>query len=380
VGQPVSFSAILQNTLQGGVGAGIQTGLQEILPAGLANLAGELLGIGGWRSRLLPASFRGVPFFVLSHEMSFGRRGVVHEFPLRDVGATEDLGSAVRRYMVEGYLVGDNYDQVRDAFVAAIDTFGPATLVHPYLGTLTVQPLEGCSVREHRDQGRICTVRLVCVDAGNVATSRASTDTTAGVLGAVGGIQSALSSAFSSVVSFAGPGALLSSMTGGLQNLVGGALSGLSPSGLLGNITAGIPSLSGILQGLPSSVASGLTGNLSAILSNVPNAGATADAVSAAFSNISSAIVANPPTGADWSGGMAALANFQGSIAPIVANTTSALQQLTNATALTSLVQGNAVASMASIASQINFPSAAAAQAAGSQVLNAITTQIWGSP
>ncbi len=37
-----------------------------------------------WRDSLLPASFRGVGFFISSTAVPIGRKGQLHEFPQRD--------------------------------------------------------------------------------------------------------------------------------------------------------------------------------------------------------------------------------------------------------------------------------------------------------
>ena len=45
-----------------------------------------------WADRLHAASFRGVPFAVISGESQSGRRQAVHEYPMRDQVWVEDLG------------------------------------------------------------------------------------------------------------------------------------------------------------------------------------------------------------------------------------------------------------------------------------------------
>lgn len=94
------------------------------------------------------ASFRGVPFLVSSSERGGGRRIVRHEFPGRDAPAFDDLGRATRTYQVDGYVLGDDYLEQRDALLAALeDEGGPGELVHPYHGVRQVV-CTGLSVRE----------------------------------------------------------------------------------------------------------------------------------------------------------------------------------------------------------------------------------------
>lgn len=102
--------------------------------------------------RLVGASFRGVPFFVDTSEVSTGRRVVVHEFPLRDDPFVEDLGRRARKFRVDGYVIGDDYLTQRDALLAALETEGPGQLVHPYHGQKRAIA-ETASVRETRADG-----------------------------------------------------------------------------------------------------------------------------------------------------------------------------------------------------------------------------------
>ena len=52
----------------------------------------------------LTASFRGVPFFVESSDISAGRRTVTHQYPQRDEPFTEDLGRAAREYELSAFV------------------------------------------------------------------------------------------------------------------------------------------------------------------------------------------------------------------------------------------------------------------------------------
>lgn len=92
----------------------------------------------GWRDRMGPASFRGVPFFVETAEREGGRRTVLHEYPLRDKPFAEDMGRRARSFQVDGHVVGEDYLASRDALIAALEESGPGELVHPYYGTLRV--------------------------------------------------------------------------------------------------------------------------------------------------------------------------------------------------------------------------------------------------
>lgn len=92
-----------------------------------------------WKKELRPASFRGVPFYVDSSQYTGGRRVALHEFPDRDNAYPEDLGQVGKTWKVEGYVLGEDYLEKKQAIMDAADKFGPGELVHPYYGTLSVQ-------------------------------------------------------------------------------------------------------------------------------------------------------------------------------------------------------------------------------------------------
>jgi prophage DNA circulation protein len=69
---------------------------------------------------------------VESSTDKYGRRIVVHEFPLRDAPFIEDLGEKARTYDIEGYLSGGDWMDQRDALIAASTSGGLSTLVHPF--------------------------------------------------------------------------------------------------------------------------------------------------------------------------------------------------------------------------------------------------------
>lgn len=91
-----------------------------------------------WRDQLQPASFRGVPFHVRSADTEEGRRGVLHEYPLRDDPFVEDMGRKAGEFSLEAFVIGDDYFKARDALRDALKQPGSGELVHPTLGRLNV--------------------------------------------------------------------------------------------------------------------------------------------------------------------------------------------------------------------------------------------------
>lgn len=107
-----------------------------------------------WRESIKPASFRDVPFYVSGSETTGGRRTVKHTYPLRDVPFVEDMGLRPRTFNVEGFVFGDNYLELKNKLIGALETSGPGELRHPYFGDLRV----ACStfrVRETADEGGV---------------------------------------------------------------------------------------------------------------------------------------------------------------------------------------------------------------------------------
>jgi prophage DNA circulation protein len=108
---------------------------------------------GSWVSQLQPASWRGVRFWVRRSRIVAGRKTAEHEYPFRDVVWVEDLGKKGRRISFEGFVVGDNCYAQEQAMLAAMETAGAATLVHPSLGALQVTNV-GFTSAQDMDQGR----------------------------------------------------------------------------------------------------------------------------------------------------------------------------------------------------------------------------------
>ncbi|NBB51507.1 hypothetical protein GVN24_24790 [Rhizobium sp. CRIBSB] len=137
-----------------------------------------------WRTRRrATASFRGVAFEVDSHDHDFGRRTEVHEYALRDDPWVEDLGRLARRYSLDAYLIGPDYDLARAALIRALEAAGPGTLVHPWLGDLTVVNVNA-SLRESIRRGGEAGFRLDFVEAGQNLAPELGEDTQAVALDA----------------------------------------------------------------------------------------------------------------------------------------------------------------------------------------------------
>ncbi|MHA6305709.1 DNA circularization protein [Hafnia paralvei] len=122
-----------------------------------------------WLYRLQPASFRGVYFKVSGDEATFGRRSTTHEFPLRDIPFTDDMGRKARKYSVSAYVIGNDYMAQRDRLLTALEQVGAGTLIHPFYGSLTVNVDGEIKVSHSRDNGGMCEISLQFVESGQLS-------------------------------------------------------------------------------------------------------------------------------------------------------------------------------------------------------------------
>jgi prophage DNA circulation protein len=124
-----------------------------------------------FRYKLQPASFRGVPFEVSSAESSIGRRTVVHEFPLGDTPISEDMGRKAGEFIVEGFIIGDDYLTGMRRLIGALIAAGPGTLVHPSMGVLDVVLAQPGRLRESFIERRgMVSFSLSFIEISNAAS------------------------------------------------------------------------------------------------------------------------------------------------------------------------------------------------------------------
>lgn len=118
-----------------------------------------------WRASLRPASFRGVPFYVVNHTLDVGRRVAEHEYPNGEIGFSEDMGKALRRGTLNAFLIGQDYHVARDLLLEALETRGAGTLVHPYLGVFRVT-VRVSTLTETTERGGYCEITIPFVETG----------------------------------------------------------------------------------------------------------------------------------------------------------------------------------------------------------------------
>lgn len=111
-----------------------------------------------WRDRLLPASFRGVPFWVDQAKTPVGQKGQLHEYPQRDQPFFERLGQQAKIHDLTAFLVGADCLEQRDNLLKALEE-GSGELVHPWLGRMQVKVGE-CDMTQTRQDGGLVTFNL----------------------------------------------------------------------------------------------------------------------------------------------------------------------------------------------------------------------------
>ena len=121
---------------------------------------------------LLPGSFRGVPFGVVSSGLGGGRRIALHTSPGRDEPWAEDMGRAPRVFRLRGFLLEDDLvylggpvELQRALLTAALEKSGSGLLTHPTAGIVNVS-VRTFSISEELDAQRRSSVEVEFVESG----------------------------------------------------------------------------------------------------------------------------------------------------------------------------------------------------------------------
>jgi prophage DNA circulation protein len=227
-----------------------------------------------WREQLLRASFRGVAFLIEDTSTPFGRKVQLHEYPKRDEAYAEQMGKVARVHKVKAYVIGpDCFDQ-RDKLLKALETEGEGTLIHPWLGQMSVVPGQ-CEMAHSRREGGMVTFDLTFYPGNPQAnpgvkanTARMTAQTSASYWSsALGRYSSAMAKVDAARINLVG---LQNRLTG-----VFGVISGqFSP---LTSAFGSVSSLAQMLKNSPSSVSGLFSGYFSDLgLSSIKGGGSSA--------------------------------------------------------------------------------------------------------
>jgi prophage DNA circulation protein len=216
-----------------------------------------------WRQSLREATFRGVPFHISTRSGQGGRRLAEHEFPLRDVGAVEDLGRATPRFQITGYVLGADYLAKRDRLIEALEAAGPGAFLDRYgRGEISVQ-CQRFRYTERDADGGYCEFTIEFVDAGVLREPAASVDSQAVLRSSLDSLDAESGSAFAQAFTTAGlPDVAEVEARGALQSVaqvVGAALGG-RPGAVLAAL-ANVPAVAGVLDatGIPAALVGAMT-------------------------------------------------------------------------------------------------------------------------
>ena len=146
--------------------------------------------------QLFPASFRGVPFDVRTSDIEIGRRTQAFEYPQRDKPFIEDLGRSARRIELEAVIVGADFIPRMNKLIAAMEAQGAGTLVHPFLGEMTVTPQSTTRVSYDTNGLGVATATLSFIESGEYEFPGTVTDAASAIQSAANSIQSAAGDAF----------------------------------------------------------------------------------------------------------------------------------------------------------------------------------------
>lgn len=143
--------------------------------------------ISPWRMRLQPASYNGIRFHVEVGARASGRRIALHEFPKRDIPYSEDMGRKAKRFTVSGYVIGPNFEDQRDALIAAFEAEGTGRLVLPTSTDEKLVVVDGYTVTERRERGGYAEIEMGFIEAGQDISVVNYSNTQAAIKSAVDG-------------------------------------------------------------------------------------------------------------------------------------------------------------------------------------------------
>lgn len=142
-------------------------------------------------------SIRGVPFYTVSHHTRVGRRTSTYALPFQDKGVISvDMGRAPGKMRIDAFLLGDDLDKQVRALREAVETEGPALLVHPRWGRVNVIVGDDIEISESTAELREARISFVCEEAADQPQQSPSFDTASSLLNAAKNARAAASLSF----------------------------------------------------------------------------------------------------------------------------------------------------------------------------------------
>ncbi len=220
-----------------------------------------------WRRQWRAGSYKGIPFFIESHELSGGNRNVVHEFPQKNTPYTQPLGRKARAYTLELYVLGDDVWSQRDAMIAACeDGFESGDLVHPYFKETKKVFVDDFRVFEDKGNGRVAKFTITFREEGSPDFPSSTKDGPFALLQKAIAVKNAVSAAFQTayqvtqlpgdLIDFAKAqvGSFTASVTASLQGIQGNATALANMTTANAALSASASLATGSIVGNPSSL------------------------------------------------------------------------------------------------------------------------------
>lgn len=151
-----------------------------------------------WRESIErnPASFRGVAFFLDDADLEVGRRTAVIKYPGNDRHRVRDLAANPRTITINAYVIGDDYQDTRDALLSALEEPGPGTLVHPFYGRIQVTVTGPARCREAKGELGGARISFTCTRESGAPALTSRPDTRGRLASARDSVNTATRTAF----------------------------------------------------------------------------------------------------------------------------------------------------------------------------------------
>lgn len=130
-----------------------------------------------WLDNYRQASYKNIKFVVPSHSLAGGKRGKLWQYPYQSTPYFQRMGNNAKKFILECYIVGEDYMDQRDKLIEALDKDENGKLVHPYYGNIIVD-VRSYSFREIWQETRMVRFTLDCVEAGELQFPKTKIDTT----------------------------------------------------------------------------------------------------------------------------------------------------------------------------------------------------------
>lgn len=121
-----------------------------------------------WQETLQDASFRGVPFDVLSTTDNNKQAVITHSIPYVNGGSLEPTGYDPRSFSVSAIIWGEDYEKRLIQLELALNQISLGQLIHPTRGVLTVA-VQDYSVKHLEEEVETARIDIVFIEEGFIA-------------------------------------------------------------------------------------------------------------------------------------------------------------------------------------------------------------------